>query len=126
MGAIVAVLLFFVKLSYRGAAFTPSVGGSVDPDTHHHAGLGLNVDLQSGTVLVTDARGVGRDVCLELASHGVHVLAGVPTEKDLSLFTFDTNKGIEPMVLDMNEPKDILAGTYLPTSRRIFRPIRPF
>ena len=65
-----------------------------------------------GTVLVTDATGVGREVCHELARQGIHVLAGVPTEQDKSLFLFDTNKGIEPIVFNLEEPQDIVTVLY--------------
>ena len=65
-----------------------------------------------GTIIITDARGYGRDIALSLAEYGNHVIACVPTEADKQTFIFDTLKGLEPIVMDITEPKDIAAVMY--------------
>lgn len=65
-----------------------------------------------GTIIVTDARGYGHDIALSLAEQGNHVIACVPTEADKQTFIFDSLKGLEPMVMDITEPKDIAAVMY--------------
>ena len=103
VGGLLAVGAFVLKLM--------AFGGGIPNGRVGHGPSNLDFDA-GGTVLVTDARGVGREVALALARQGVHVLAGVPTERDKALYTFDINKGVEPMVLDMQQPRDIVEALY--------------
>jgi len=68
--------------------------------------------LDDGIVLVTDSRGEARDLVLMLAARGIHVLAGVSSEREKRTFLFERQRGVEPIVLDVEEPKDIVAAIY--------------
>ena len=78
---------------------------------------------RGGAVIVTDARGaLGREMTMRLASHGLHVLAGVPTEADIKSFVFDRRKGVEPFLFDPHEPKTLANIMY--RTREVFQDLR--
>lgn len=63
---------------------------------------------RTGTILITDAAyGISRTLALRLAGTGLHVLAGVRSEAEARSFIFERRKGLEPIILDVNEPAQI-------------------
>jgi len=63
---------------------------------------------RKGTVIVTDAAyGVGREVALQLAQEGLHVLACVKNDAELRSFIYDKRKGLEPIVADVSNPPEL-------------------
>lgn len=68
---------------------------------------------KGSTVLITDAaHGFARELALHLAHSGFHVLAGVRTESEARSFIFDSRKGLEPVLFDINEPALIAKVIY--------------
>ena len=66
-----------------------------------------------GTVLITDAAlGPSREAAIYLSSLGLHVLAGVKTDYEAKSFSFDERKGLETIIMDINEPATVANALY--------------
>ena len=83
---------------------------------------------REGTIIVSTARGSGRNISLRLADAGFHVIVGVESTAEAKSFKYTTSKGywngcnaffcklfaigVEPVILDLTKPADIAQMSY--------------
>jgi hypothetical protein len=66
-----------------------------------------------GVIFVSDgAKGIAREASLQLASYGFHVLVGVKTNAEVRSFAYESRKGLEPLIFDIQDPTTFVPLIY--------------